>query len=208
MACTCTKKLQKDTWETLNSAVYVGREKGEQMGWPGNFSQLALLHCLISKYRSVLSLQIMKLKIDLQPTVGVKINTMQLNRHNTHLQQFKNESGKYDEGRLERFMWKSGVFRWSQAPKSTSPHTDIPIYTNEALAVYGIRVKGNIVPFLPWGGEAKFKVIPSLLSTVFLERALTTVYQGRWPRWQGAWKPWKMWGISDETRDAEIGEEL
>lgn len=46
----------------------------------------------------------MKLKIDLQPTVGVKINTMQLNRHNTHLQQFKNESGKYDEGRLERFM--------------------------------------------------------------------------------------------------------
>ena len=64
--------------------IYVGRKKFGQMGWPGNFSQFTLLYFLIFKYGSVLSIQIMKLKIELQPTVGVKINTMQVNRHNVH----------------------------------------------------------------------------------------------------------------------------
>ena len=61
-------------------------------------------------------------------------------------------------------MWQSGAFCWSQVAKSINQQRD----TNEALTVYDIQVKGIIVPFATWAGQAKFIVAPSLPYGVFL----------------------------------------
>lgn len=141
------------------------------MGWRGNSSQFTLLHFLISKYKSVLSIQIMKLKTDFQATVGVKINTMQLNRHNIHpaLVQKINSALRMRAGL--RGSWENQAFlvghRLPRQPINKQTHQ---YSLRKALTVHSILIKGDTVPFASWVGQIKFIVTPSLPYVLFLER--------------------------------------
>lgn len=117
------------------------------MGWRGNSSQFTLLHFLISKYKSVLSIQIMKLKTDFQATVGVKINTMQLNRHNIHpaLVQKINSALRMRAGL--RGSWENQAFlvghRLPRQPINKQTHQ---YSLRKALTVHSILIDLSLVP--------------------------------------------------------------
>lgn len=169
------------------------------MGWHGNPSQFTFLHYLTSEYRRVLSIPLMRFKTDFWPTFGAEINTMQLSRHNTHpasVQKINSASmTKVDS----RGSCENQFLVGRRAP--SQPITRRPLYTNEGFDCPWHLDQGQKDPICTPGSSDQIRSRTFASLGCIFGSALASRYKGQWPRWQGAQKSWKGWGIGDETRN-------
>lgn len=134
----------------------MGRE-GWAAGGCGSFSQFTLFQFLIYEYGNIVSIPVMKLRTDLQPTGGVKRNTTQLNRHNIRPALIKNTNSASTRRSAGE---KSGGFGWLQVAKSTNQQTHTNTHQQRCCLL--TVPKSRAAPSVLWASQTTFTVTPPL----------------------------------------------